>query len=303
MSGGRQMARTVPATKKGPIARLIGTVDIDGNGTNHPLEQVDPFMLLDQATITKNEMPPFGSHPHRGHSVVTVLLQGQIKSWDSVTQKEATVQGPASYFVDAASGLFHDETSVISDESDADQHPVLFQLWMSVKEEDRVKPPALQYDTNLPLGDVNNDIGEVIGSIRYFVGGENVSIKTAHPIMVGLVTQQPGTTAKIPIDSSFGGFVVHIEGCATYGDNSDSTSTENDVVVFAHTTDETENFLQATTDSNLSGTCRYLICTGQRIEEPWFKKLVANGAIIAKDADEVRKIAAQVEKDKTFVPK
>lgn len=308
---GRKIAACVPATKKGPISRLIGTTDIDGKGTTHSLEHVDPFMLLDQGTIPKHNMPPFGAHPHRGHSVVTILLQGQMKSWDSVTQKQTIIIGPASYWVDAASGIFHDETSIILDESDTKQHAKVFQLWMSVKEEDRLKPPSLQYDTNLPMGDVKNDAGETVGSIRYFVGGQNTCIKPEHPIMVGLVTQQPGTTAKIPIDSKLGGFVVHIEGCSSYG-NSDVTSTANDVLVFADTTDEADNFLQVTTpDESMTQPmkvpealkCSYLICAGEKIREPWFKKLGANGAIIAKDADEARAIAAQVEKDKTFVPK
>lgn len=209
--------------------------------------------------------------------------------------------------MDAASGLFHDESSVILDESDTDQHAVLFQLWMSVKEKDRRKPPSLQYDTNLPVGVLKNDDsgGNVVGSIRYFVGGENTAIKTPHPIMVGLVTQQSGTTARIPIDSKFGGFVVHIEGNATYGDRSDATCTKNDVIVFADTTNEAEDFLQVTTMASsptAATSCRYLVCAGEKIGEQWYKKLVVNGAIIAKDPNEAREIAAQVEVDKSFVP-
>jgi hypothetical protein len=46
---GRTIVRVVPPTQSGPITRLIGTVDIDGSGTNHSLDQCDPFMLLDYA--------------------------------------------------------------------------------------------------------------------------------------------------------------------------------------------------------------------------------------------------------------
>jgi len=225
-----------------------------------------------------------------------------FKRVDSVTKKETTVTGPASYWVDAASGLFHDETSVITDESDASQHAVIFQLWMSVKEEDRVKPPSLQYDTNLPLGDVVNELGETVGSIRYFVGGENTCIKTIRPIFVGLVTQAPGTTSKVPIDPTFGGFVVHMEGAATYGDMPDATMQANDVLVLAdaENKEETEKHLHVTTSS--SGACQYLICAGEKVNESWYKKLAANGAIIAKSPEEARAIAAQIELHKTFAP-
>ena len=48
--------------------------------------------------------------------------------------------------------------------------------------------------------------------------------------------------------------------------------------------------------------CQYLVCAGEKIGQPWYKKLVANGAIIAKDPEEARAIAKQIELDKTFVP-
>ena len=31
--------------------RVIGTVDIDGHGTQHAIAHVDPFLLLDEAVI------------------------------------------------------------------------------------------------------------------------------------------------------------------------------------------------------------------------------------------------------------
>lgn len=71
---GRSIEKVVPAKSSGSIQRLIGTVDIDGMGSQHDLEQVDPFILLDQGTLCKDNLPPFGAHPHRGHSVVTVLM-------------------------------------------------------------------------------------------------------------------------------------------------------------------------------------------------------------------------------------
>lgn len=77
ISVSRSIAGVVPPTTANPIiTRLVGTVDIDGAGTQHALPHVDPFILLDQGTITKNNMPPFGPHPHRGHSadLGTIIL-------------------------------------------------------------------------------------------------------------------------------------------------------------------------------------------------------------------------------------
>ena len=290
---GRKILKIVPATP-GKVNRLIGTLDIDGNGVEHSLDQVDPFMLLDAGTIPKHNMPPFGAHPHRGHSVVSVLLQGSLRSWDSFTQKDTTITGPASYWVDAGSGVFHDETTVIADESDPSQHVQMFQLWISNKEEDRAKPAALQYETNLPVQDLKDDTGNIVGNIRYHVGGECKTIKTMHPIVVAHVTQNAGSIVKIPVEPTFGGFIAHNSGTAMYGDSLKPTSTPYDVVVLDDTTHvEEESFL--TIKAGEDG-ASYLVCTGEKILEPWCKKLAANGAIIAKSEKEARDIAMQVEK-------
>lgn len=300
---GREILRIVPPTQNGPISRLIGTVDIDGKGTNHPLEQCDPFMLLDQATIPKSDLPPFGAHPHRGHSVVTVLLQGKIKSWDSFSNKETTIEGPASYWVDAGSGVFHDETTIVDDSADPLQHVTIFQLWISVKEEDRLKAAALQYDSNLPLEDFLNDEGDsIVGTARYFVGGGG-AIQTPHPITVAHVTQNSGTTLKFPIHSMHGGFVVHMEGCALYGKGAkEATTLKNAVHVLADANNDNDTHLTISTPSvdednkkKHGNQSKYLICLGEKIQEPWYKKLVANGAVIAKSEEEAREIASRVD--------
>ena len=300
---GRTISKIVAPTKVGgPISRLVGTVDIDGQGTKHSLEECNPFMLLDSATISENGKPTFGAHPHRGHSVVTLLLQGRVASWDSYHPNDGktTIEGPSSYWVDAASGLFHDEVTIVEDPSDPTQHCKLFQLWMSVKEEDRLKSPSVQHDTNLQVEDALDYDGSVIGSIRYFVGGSDSSIRTPHPITVAHVTQNCGTTIQFPIAYDHGGFVVHLEGCARYGDNADVTTDTNTVHVLDVDGDRHTNYLKITTPSD-DGTTKdedktsYLICTGETIDEPWYKKLTTNGAVGAKTKEEAREIASKVE--------
>ena len=293
---GRKISRIVSPKKSGPINRLIGTVDIDGAGTEHSLDECNPFMLLDAAVIPKGGLPKFGAHPHRGHSVVTLLLQGKVESWDSFHDGKTIIEGPASYWVDAGSGLFHNEMTVVDDESaDPLQHVKLMQLWISVKEEDRLKSPTVQHDTNLPVEEALNSEGDVIGIIRYFVG-KGGSISTPHPITVAHVTQDSGTTLQFPINGEYGGFVVHLNGCAIYGNDSNSETKETYAV---HVLDDNkdEKYLQitaSTADSDKSKTS-YLICVGQKINEPWYKKLTSNGAVVAKTKDEAREIASKVE--------
>jgi len=288
----RTIDQVVPATVTATITRLIGTVDIDGNGTSHPLAEVDPFILLDMGKIPKHNMPPFGAHPHRGHSVVTILLQGQVKSWDSCTGDESTLvlKAPSAYWVDAASGVFHDEKSVIDDESDPTQHMELFQLWIGVREEDRQKPPRVQHDSDLvplELKDTNNAI---VGSGLYYVGGPNSNIETPHPISVCLVQQTKGTTYRHPVDAKHGGFVVHRSGCPSFAGT--TPPNVNDVLVLNNRDTESE-YLEVTTTPEEDA--EYLICTGEKNNEKWYKKSVANGAIITATPEEAQELAPKVE--------
>jgi len=318
-----------PVSGHGPV-RLIGTVDCDGAGTKHPLPEVDPCILLDVGVLKKNNMPPFGPHPHRGHSVVTVLLQGSLKSWDSYQPRSSengststtervyrdVITGPASYWVDAGTGLFHDEMTSIKDESDPTQHVKLFQLWVGIAEADRTMSPTVQVDTKLPtfdcMGHVNGDGGGdqslvLVGHGRYYVGTQT-SIETPHPVTVAHIHQKAGTTYKYPIESrSHGGFVVSMKGSPTFGvgDFTGKPQKEYDVLVLNHDNGEEEeeeegtscpDFLKIVTSNNDDNEedAEYLICTGERIGESWVKKLVANGALIAATSEEAKELATKV---------
>ena len=179
------IARVVPPTRTNPtIPRLIGTVDIDGMGTAHPLAKVDPFILLDMVKIDKNAMSPFGAHLHFGHSVATILLAGKVSSQDSIQLKDDILLGPGMCLVDAGSGLFHEEVTVIDDKRDPTQHVKLFQLWMGVKDADRSKSALVQFESRLSTVEcVDAESGEVVGCATYYLGDETL-IETLHPIMV-----------------------------------------------------------------------------------------------------------------------
>jgi redox-sensitive bicupin YhaK (pirin superfamily) len=308
------VSATHPESGKGPI-RLVGTVDCDGAGTEHVLADVDPFILLDAGVLEKDDMPPFGAHPHRGHSVVTVLLNGSLKSWDSFqpqrqdgsANEERTcrdvITSPASYWVDAGSGIFHDETTKIDDESDPKQHVKLLQLWVGIAEADRSMAPRVQIDTKLPtfdcMGHVSGIDGDeprvVVGHGRYHVG-PRTSIQTPHPITVAHVHQKAGTSYLYPIESqSHGGFAVLLKGRPTFGEGESlgRPEKEYDVVVLKHESDGSDpDFV--TIETSKDEDAEYVICTGDRIGESWAKKLVANGALIAATAEEARKLAPKV---------
>lgn len=286
----RTITKVVSATNNGKITRLIGTLDMDGSGTNHPLEAVDPFVLLDYGVVTQNSMPPFGPHPHRGHSVITVLLQGRIKSWDSFKPKGEwyTLSAPASYWVDAGSGVFHDERSVIDDEEDAMQHMKLFQLWVGVKESDRESSPKVQKDEQLKQYDCKDVDGNVVGRGICYVGKDS-GISTPHPVEVHLLKQNANTTFRVPVISNHSGFVVHVKGSPSI--SGIKPQNELDVLIL-DSIDSAADHLEVTSGDEEA---EYLLCTGVAHNENWVKKLAANGAIIAATAEEARELVPNVE--------
>jgi redox-sensitive bicupin YhaK (pirin superfamily) len=292
---GRTIERVVPCKLGGPISRLIGSVDVDGHGTEHDLDECDPCILLDQGTIPKHNKPPFGAHPHRGHSVVTVLLRGKMTSWDSFANTKVTIEGPASYWVDAGSGIFHNEVTVIEDESDSNQHASLFQLWYGVKEEDRTKAPAVSHDMELPEVQIQHE-GKVVGTACYYVGG-GAKIVTPRPLVVAHVSQNAKTTYRFPVDPKHTGFIVNLSGASYLKESISKPATfagktpnqVNDVLVLSK---DGGDYIEVWTGD---APADYLVCVGEPHGEPWAKKLVANGAIIAATADEARDIASQVE--------
>jgi redox-sensitive bicupin YhaK (pirin superfamily) len=292
----RLIDKVVPATSSGgPVSRLIGSVDIDGKGTSHALPEVDPFILLDLAQLNQHNRPPFGAHPHRGHSVVTLLLQGQMQSWDSFSNQHTTIKGPASYWVDAGTGVFHDETSVIVDESDPAQHIKLLQLWVGVKEADRQKPARLQYDTDLPTTDLLDcETSRKAGTVTHYVG-EKTTIETPHPLVVFHVQQNANTSVDLSIDPSHGGFIVMLsadDAAATvqFGGTT-SPLKQHDVLVLANDV-STSSTVKATTGDH---SAEYMVCAGAKHGEAWVKKLVANGAIICATTEQAQDVAPKVE--------
>ena len=55
--------RIIKATRMGDHAlRLIGTTDIDGNGTSHEVADIDPIVLFDFVKINTSAESPFRPH-------------------------------------------------------------------------------------------------------------------------------------------------------------------------------------------------------------------------------------------------
>lgn len=84
-------------TKTPHFHRVIGTVDFKGQGTVHEVADVNPFILMDDPPlIAKKGLPPFGTHPHHGLQVISLIWSGSIYSKLAHQEKETICHGPVS---------------------------------------------------------------------------------------------------------------------------------------------------------------------------------------------------------------
>ena len=70
------------------LRRVIGTIDMDGIRTKHPIErQEDPFVFLDEGFLSPNIKPPFGAHPHTGLVANTIPFNAcfTCNLWDNIS--------------------------------------------------------------------------------------------------------------------------------------------------------------------------------------------------------------------------
>jgi hypothetical protein len=98
MSISRAVTNFIPRTPlHGSLSRLIGGLDCKGNGTNHPLISVEPFILCDSAKeIIGAGKPPFGFHPHHGLIAMTYVLSGAFDDEDNLGDGEVHVNEAGS---------------------------------------------------------------------------------------------------------------------------------------------------------------------------------------------------------------
>eukprot|EP00095_Tigriopus_kingsejongensis_P000373 maker-scaffold319_size207808-snap-gene-1.17 protein:Tk00373 transcript:maker-scaffold319_size207808-snap-gene-1.17-mRNA-1 annotation:"predicted protein" len=107
------VTKFVPVSKAGPFTRLIGSLDFKGQGTKHPLAELDPFILCDDSgSIQGKGKPPFGLHPHYGLIAVSTILEGAFADEDNLNGLSSDFnEAGGVYAVSAGQGVCHAETT------------------------------------------------------------------------------------------------------------------------------------------------------------------------------------------------
>jgi len=266
------------------LSRIIGSLDVNGKGTEHLLHEVNPFILLDRAVITGPGHPPFGAHPHSGFSVASFFLSGCFKTWDNIQDKwEDDRVGGSVYYIHSGRGVVHDELSTGEGEN------TLFQLWMKLpNEEEKKKDATIQFASpqSVPEFEFKAVHGDS-ATIRLVLGsfsGHTSPIKLPTELFVLVVHQRPGSSISIPIPRGWNSAIVNnpLPGAPSSAKYANTQVDDPSIIVFGD-----GEFLSVTTEDS---TAKYLVLAGAPIESPWVKVLGYNGAIIdiTKEAAEAK---------------
>ncbi len=181
------------------------------------LEDVDPFLMLDNFdfTIAPGQLGGLAPHPHRGFETVTVMAEGEIEHGDSLGNRGKIASGDIQWMT-AGDGIVHEENP--SDALRERGGRVLgVQLWVNLPAAMKKVTPKYQdkVSTQIPLV-------EVAGvSARVFAGKAHdlvAPISTFTPIGLVDYKLRPGASVRVAWPQTWSAFVQAVDGAVTVGD-------------------------------------------------------------------------------------
>jgi redox-sensitive bicupin YhaK (pirin superfamily) len=287
----------VNASKLGDFGlRLIGTTDIDGKGTPHPIADVDPIVLFDFARINTREELSFRPHPHVGLTAMSFLpVSGTWMAWDSLEGESQThLHAGGLYYVHAGRPAFHHEFP--SPDTVAARMDVEFvQLVWNATDEDDVKTVIIQPD-DVPVVALENATVRVLAGD--FCGVSSVQPFTHRKIIYAYVQLKTAKDVALELPSTMRGMLFVIEGALRVND---ATVDEQQMMIFG---DEDQTL--AISDLGAGRVSRFIIAAGEPINQPFLKLLGLGGFIIGRSEVEVRRtmdeLALKAEQLKVEIP-
>jgi redox-sensitive bicupin YhaK (pirin superfamily) len=230
-------------------------------------EQSDPFILLMDDLLDKNDTTPAGGpHPHAGFETVTLVLDGELGA-DDHTLKSGDFQ-----LMTAGSGIVH--TEVI----DKPGSMRILQLWANLGRENRKAMPRLQ---DLPLDHVPvvNENGTHIKLYSGTLAGITSPVQNYVPLIIADITVEPGVTSIQQLPANYNTFLYVLKGSVQIGEN--KTWLYKDQMGWLNIFDQKEiSELKVTADS---AGVRFVLYAG----EPLHEDIVSHGPFIADDSEDI----------------
>ena len=193
------------------MTRVIGT---------HELEDLDPFLLLDEfrSETHADYIAGFPDHPRRGFESVTYMIAGSMEHRDHLGNQGVTERGGVQWMT-AGRG-------VVQSEMPRQERGLTwgFQLWVNLKASDKLCEPQYQDIPReaIPVVELPERGGRVrviAGSLR---GSEGVvQARSVERLLYLDVSLSPYTVEEFVIPSGYNACVYVFEGSARFGDVND----------------------------------------------------------------------------------
>lgn len=138
----------------GNAAMAVDPSALAGRNLGSDFQERDGFRMYHGRTV-----PGFPSHPHRGFETLTLARRGFIDHSDSLGAKARFGHGDAQWMT-AGRGIVHSEMFPLV-KTDAGNPTELFQLWINLPGEDKMKPPhfTMLWSEDIPVHTLVDDAG------------------------------------------------------------------------------------------------------------------------------------------------
>jgi hypothetical protein len=251
---------------------LNSTKTMEGEGflvhrsfPTHFLQDVDPFMLLDEMgpmNLPPGEAKGAPDHPHRGFETVTYLLDGRFEHKDSQGHSGKLAPGDVQWMT-AGSGVIHSEMPEKEfNRTGGRLHG--FQLWVNLPRRDKMTKPHYQDIPSAKIPVAESADGRV--KVKVIAGealGKSAVIDTRTPIMYLHFTLQPGAEFAQPVPQDFNAFAYVVGGAGLFGADEKDAQREQ-VVLFANDGDKISMKVPGNAPSYLN----VLLIAGAPLKEP-----------------------------------
>ena len=268
----RSLARVVPA---------VETLEGGGFLVRRPLpvrglEQVDPFLLIDEmgpmdhAPGTAAGAP---DHPHKGFEVITYLLDGEMEHRDSHGNHGVLTPGSAQYMV-GGSGLVHSEMPTDAfQRSGGRRHG--FQIWVNLSRADKLLAPRYKDVTAADIPVVEPEPGATARVLAGDVWGVQGPIHTVTPWSYVHLMLAPGASYAQMVPRDWTATIYVFEGTGHIGARE---VRRGDYAIFAEDGDGVAILNDGTQ------TLQALVLAAQPVNEP----MVRYGPFVMNTVDEIR---------------
>ena len=257
--------RIVPSTpvKEGAGVTVHRSIGMQGVGRH------DPFLMLDHfATENPDDyIAGFPSHPHRGFTTLTYMLDGKMRHKDSMGNEGVVNSGDAQW-MKAASGVIHSE---MPEQEDGAMQG--FQLWINLPSANKMDHPDYQDILAEQIPNLDTDFGAVKVMAGQYQEITGPLIDSDRDLQFFDATIEAGQTGNFTLPANNNSFVFVHSGS---GSINSAEVNDKDLVLM-----ETQDSLTITATNNM----HVIIVSGKPIGEAIYQ----HGPFVMNTYEEIEK--------------